>query len=827
MNRQEFTEFTRDRFRFLDGATGTNLMKAGMPPGVCPEAWILEHPDVLLDLQRAYAAAGSDIVYAPTFTGNRIKLREYDLENGIERINRGLVALSREAVGDKGVLVAGDLTMTGRQVEPVGDLPFDELIDVYRQQITILADAGVDLLVVETMMSLQETRAALIAAGEVAPDLAVMATLTFDADGRTMFGTDAATGAVVLEALGAAAVGANCSTGPDGMAPIISAMARATKVPIIAKPNAGFPVTDAEGNTVYDMKPEEFAAQMRALTDAGATILGACCGSTPDFIRALKESYGDAAPTEVVRRQPGEHVLTSERRTLTYMIGDPFMVVGERINPTGKKKLQAELKEGNLDLVCQYAGEQEEAGASMLDINVGMPGVDECALMRRVLTEVTALTDLPLCLDSTDQKTMEEALKLYPGRALINSVSLEKGKAERFLPLAKKYGAMVILLPVGENGIPNTYEEKIDNINRLVDLALAAGFVKEDLVIDGLVATVGADPQAAVSVLDTVSYCREHELATICGLSNVSFGLPQRGYVNTAFLTMAIDHGLTMAIANPSQELLMNAAFASDLLKNKEESGARYIERMQRYEGGTAPGLGQGGTASSGGQTASAGSAPAAKVLTPGELVHRDVMQGNRRNIRQDTLDALAAGETPEGILNDRLMAAINEVGELFNAGKYFLPQLIGSAEAMKIAISELEPLLKESGGGRPELPAIVVATVHGDVHDIGKNLVVLMLKNVGFTVYDLGKDVPSEEIVQAAIDNQAAIIGLSALMTTTMQEMRVVVQLARERCPEVKIMIGGAVVTEDFAREIGADAYTKDAAEAVSTAKRLLGIEV
>ncbi|MCR5674701.1 MAG: homocysteine S-methyltransferase family protein [Lachnospiraceae bacterium] len=829
MNAREFAAFAENRIRFLDGATGTNLMKAGMPVGVCPEMWILKHPEAILSLQRAYAEAGSDIVYAPTFTGNRIKLKEYGLDKEIGRINTELVALSRQAVEGFPTLVAGDLTMTGRQVAPIGDLEFDELVDVYREQIRYLRDAGADLLVVETMMSLQETRAALIAAKEEAPELAVMATLTFEADGRTLFGTNAAAGAVVLESLGACAVGANCSTGPSEMKRIIASMAGVTRIPIIAKPNAGFPVTDRNGNTYYDMEPGEYAEAMTELVDAGAQIIGACCGSTPDFIRAARERFADydVQSCPAVRRQEGIRTLASERRALTFAMDAPFMIVGERINPTGKKKLQAELREGKLDLVCQYAIEQETAGASVLDVNVGMPGIDEHEMMRQVLHEVTSLTDLPLCLDSSDFDTMEDALRHYPGRALINSISLEKGKAERFLPLAKKYGAMFILLPVGEDGIPNNFSEKIDNIVRLWDKARKLGFCKEDIVVDGLVATIGADPQAAVSVLDTVDWCREHDLATICGLSNISFGLPERGYINTAFLTMAIDRGLTMAIANPSQELLVNAAFASDLLKVKEGSDSRYIERMRRYEGTGAPGLapvpGNGGAAT----PVVTKTAPAQeKKLTPAELVHEDVMLGNRRNIKADTEAAIKDGTAPEILLNDHLMTAINEVGALFNQGKYFLPQLIGSAEAMKLSISVLEPLLAESGAGREELPAIVFATVQGDVHDIGKNLVVLMLKNVGFTVYDLGKDVPKEEIVQAAINHDAKIIGLSALMTTTMQEMRHVVKLARERVPDVKIMIGGAVVTQEFADEIGADAYTKDAAEAVRMAKKLVGME-
>ncbi|MBR4831714.1 MAG: homocysteine S-methyltransferase family protein, partial [Butyrivibrio sp.] len=405
MTREEFLDYCKDRIIFLDGATGSNLIKAGMPVGVCPEAWILEHKDVMIDLQRRYAEAGSDIVYAPTFTGNRIKLADYGLDKDIVGINSELVKLSKEAVAGK-ALVAGDLTMTGKQLRPIGDLDFEELVDVYKEQIKILEEAGCDLLVVETMMSLQECRAALIAAKEVS-DLAVMVTLTFEADGRTLFGSDAAASAITLEALGACAVGANCSTGPDKMEEIIRSMAEVTKIPIIAKPNAGLPSVDAEGNTEYDMDCETFVTEMNRLVKVGACVLGGCCGTTPDFIRGLKDTYGDVRPSTIVdeennhirRKEAGKRYLSSERSSLVFGMDDLFMIVGERINPTGKKKLQAQLREGNLEMVMDFAQSQEEDGASILDINVGMSGIDEKGMMLTVMEEVISITDLPLCID--------------------------------------------------------------------------------------------------------------------------------------------------------------------------------------------------------------------------------------------------------------------------------------------------------------------------------------------------------------------------------------------------------------------------------------------
>ena len=821
MTKEEFWGLSNNRILFLDGATGTNLMKAGMPAGVCPENWILEHQDVMINLQSNYAKAGADIIYAPTFTGNRIKLADYGLGDRIEEINSSLVKLTKKAA--PGVLVAGDITMTGRQLRPIGDLDFEELVDVYKQQIKILEAAGCDILVVETMMSLQECRAALIAAKEVT-DLAVMVTLTFEADGRTLYGSDAASSAITLEALGACAIGANCSTGPDKMATIISDMAAVTSIPIIAKPNAGLPSVDENGNTEYDMDCDTFVNEMELLVNAGASIVGGCCGTTPDYIKGLKDRYGNVKPNDirdgegnpVPRKICGRRYLASERMSLSFGLDENFMIVGERINPTGKKKLQEQLREGNLDMVCDFAANQEKEGASILDINVGMSGIDEKEMMLKVMEEVMSITDLPLCIDTSSAEVMEAALRLYPGRALMNSISLEKGKAEKFLPLAKKYGAMFILLPLAE-ALPKDSQEKIDNINTIYEMATKLGMNKEDIVVDGLVATVGADPNAAINTLDTIGYCHENSYATICGLSNISFGLPQRSNVNTAFLTMAIARGLTMAIANPSQEMLVNAAFASDLLRKKEGADVRYITRMERYADQN--------SANSAAQNVSSSKAVLENdnIL---DIIKKDVLTGNKRGIVKDTEKAVKEGNSPRQILDEVLMPAINEVGDLFDKGKYFLPQLIAGAEAMKLSIGYLEPLLKEGADSGEKLPSIVIATVHGDIHDIGKNLVALMLKNYGFNVIDLGKDVPREEIIKAAREYDAKIIALSALMTTTMKEMKNVVDLAHAENLDAKIIIGGAVVTQDYADEIGADGYSSDAADAVRVVKNILGIE-
>lgn len=715
MTREAFRELVKNGPVLLDGATGTNLQKAGMPVGVCPEQWILENSEVLIDLQKRYVEAGTDILFAPTFTASRIKLKEYGLEDHLEEMNRKLVALSKEAAKGTNALVAGDLTMTGEQLYPLGDLMFEDLVDVYKEQAKIIADAGADLFVVETMMSLQECRAAVLAIREVC-DLPVMVSLTYNEDGRTLYGTDPVTAVVVMQSLGADAVGMNCSTGPEAMLEPIAKMAEYAAIPLLAKPNAGMPEL-IDGQTVFNVEPEEFAEVGKKLVEEGAAIIGGCCGTTPEHIRALKEAVKGIpvkAPLQTKRR-----MLTSERKSVEITLDGRFMVIGERINPTGKKKLQAELKEGSLNLVRTMALEQEENGASILDINMGMNGIDEKEMMLRTIYEVTSTVDCPLCIDSSHVDIIEAALRIYPGRALINSISLEKEKFEKLLPIAKKYGAMFILLPLSDEGLPKDSAEKHGIISTIMDEAVRIGMAKEDIIVDGLVATIGANPNAALECFETFSYCKnELELPTACGLSNISFGLPERTYVNTAFLTMAIANGLTMAIANPSQELLMNAAFASDMLLNKKESDIRYIERMnflsEKYAGMERVMVQKtpAGTSAAGGET---------RKESTGSGVFQAVLKGNKEHVLEEVKKMLDGGAKPDEIINEHLIAAINEVGELFDKKKYFLPQLISSANTMKLAIEYLEPMLERSN--TEAMATIVVATVEGDIHDIGKIL--------------------------------------------------------------------------------------------------------
>ena len=551
------------------------------------------------------------------------------------------------------------------------------------------------------------------------------------------------------------------------------------------------------------MDAESFSEAMMPLVDVGATVLGGCCGTTPQHIRKLVSRLKEKKAREIQERK-SIRALTTERNITPISLDGRFRIVGERINPTGKKELQEKLRAGDLSLVMDMAEEQEKLGASILDVNMGMNGIDEKEMMLRAVNELTMTVDLPLSIDSSYVDVVESALRIYPGRALINSISLEPEKFEKLIPIAKKYGAMFILLPLSDAGLPKDLDEKKTIIHTILDEAKRHGMAEEDIVVDGLVATIGANKNAALEVLETIRYCKnELGVATICGLSNISFGLPERVFVNTAFLTLAIGQGLTMAIANPSQTLLVNAALASDLLLNKEEADLHYINGVA-------------------GAVVTQSQPKNEVAEEDGHPLYLAVVKGKSGHVLELVEEELKKGTEPSEIIDKYLIAAINYVGELFEQKKYFLPQLIASAETMEKAINRLEPLL-EAARGNEKLATIVVATVKGDIHDIGKNLVALMLKNYGYHVIDLGKDVETQTILDTAKAENASIIGLSALMTTTMMEMKEVVDEAKKQGVKAKIIIGGAVVTESFAEEIGADGYSADAREAVKVVNRLL----
>ncbi len=796
MTRDEFKKLISEKLVILDGATGTELVKRGMPSGVSPELWCLENPHAVLDLQRAYIDAGSDIVYSPTFGGTRFKLANFGLAERLGEINRGLAEISKKAAGDK--FVFGDLAPTGLFIEPFGDISFDDAVQVYGEQAKWLLEGGVDGFVIETMMDIQEARAALIAVRELC-ELPVMVSMTYEADRRTLNGTDPITALVTLQALGADVVGCNCSTGPDDMIEVISMMKEYATVPLLAKPNAGMPKL-IDGKTLFDMEAEKFGSFVSRFIEAGVNVLGGCCGTTPEHIAALAaEASGKCGR---VREVGGVSVVTSSRKYTELGVNKPFVVIGERINPTGKKALQEELRQGKTSLVQDFALDQQMGGAEILDVNMGLSGIDEREMMVKSVNLLSRSSELPLCIDSTRPEVVEAALRVYPGRAMVNSISGERERIEKTLPIAAKYGAMFILLPLDDSGIPATLDARKAVVNHVFAQAQKYGYTVEDIAVDGLVMTISSDNGAALVSLDLMEWAaREMGFNTTCGLSNVSFGLPAREGVNSNFLAMAMSRGATTAIANPSSQKLMDTVAACDALRGMDKNLLKYIERFS-------------------GEEASAAGEP--ETLSPKEMVFNSVLRGWDDRIEGYIKDAIGEGIEPQSIVDDCLIPAITEVGERFDRKEYFLPQLIMSADTMRKGFSVLEPLLREEGEVEPK-GRVVIATVKGDIHDIGKNIVALMLRNYGFQVIDLGKDVEAEEILSGADEAGATIIILSALMTTTMVEMKTVIELSKNRGCSYKFMIGGAVVDQNYADEIGADGYSGDALEAVRLAERLL----
>jgi 5-methyltetrahydrofolate--homocysteine methyltransferase len=801
MSKKKFNDLINKKVVILDGATGTEFIKRGMPQGVSPELWALENLDAVHEIHNAYINAGSNIVYIPTFGGNRIKLEEFSLADRLHEINSSLAKAVKENVGGR-ALAFGDIAPTGKFVEPFGDLAFEDAVNIYKEQMTALIAGGVDGFVIETMMDIQETRAAVLAAKEIC-DLPVMVTMTFDENARTLTGNDPLSALVTLQALGVDAFGCNCSTGPRDMIELIKTIKPYATIPLLTKPNAGMPKL-VDGETVFDMKPDEFAAFVAELVEAGANIIGGCCGTTPEHIKAQADEAKRFKP--LMPQITALSAISGPRGTCLTGLDQPFRVIGERINPTGKKKLQAELREGKFGMVRQYAGEQLTGGAAILDVNMGLSGIDEKAMMLEVVSLLAQGTVLPLCIDSTDSEVIEAALRLYPGRALVNSISAEKNRLEKTLPIAAKYGAMFILLPLNDEGIPETTEGRIELTEQVFAEAQKYGYEREDIALDALIMTVSSNQSAAKVSLDLIEWAsREFKVSTACGLSNVSFGMPERKWINAAFLGMALGRGLNMAIANPSSEILMSLIAGGDVLSERDRKMHRYVNKFSGVEQKT--------------QTTKK------ENIDPVKRVFNCVVEGHDDIISDAIAAALAAGVQAQTLVDESLIPAINKVGDLYDSKKYFLPQLIMGADAMRKGFEVLEPHLASDSEDKIEKAVIIMATVEGDIHDIGKNIVTLMLRNYGFDVVDLGKDISAAKIISAAKEHKAQIVGLSALMTTTMIRMEEVVKLAKEEgLTDLKIMIGGAVVDQTYADQIGADAYATDAMESVRLAKRFTG---
>ena len=781
----------------LDGATGTELQEKGMLAGVCPEIWCLENPTVIQGVHASYQKAGAQVVYTCTFGANRFKLKQYGVKKDVYSVNRELARLAKQACGKK-TLIAGDIGPTGLFIEPFGPLSFEEAVDAFREQARGLIDGGCDLIVIETMIDIQEARAALLAVKELS-DIFTMVSMTYEKDGHTLGGTPPESALITLQSLGADAVGCNCSAGPEQMVEFITAMKPYATVPLLAKPNAGMPRLEGL-KTVFDMDAKIFAAYAKKLVAAGANLLGGCCGTTPDHIQSLVKAVTGRKP--VKPRRTSVAALSSARSFLHLDENQSLFVVGERINPTGKKALQQELMEGKMSIIRQMAQEQEAQGASLLDINIGQPGIDEVQTIKKVIGLLSTSARLPLVIDSSRVETIEAALRIYPGRMLINSISGEKEKLARLLPLAAKYGAMFILLPLTDGDIPHTAKKRQMVIQSIFQKAQKFGLTKDDFIVDGLTMAVASDATAARETLATLGWCKKtFKCKTILGLSNVSFGMPGRPWLNAAFLAMAQYCGLTMAIANPASVELMNVKKASDMLIAKDKAALHFINHFAEPSAAVLP-------KSAGGD------------VSPEEKVTAAILDGDRDHIATLIEAVLKGGRTAGVLVDEILIPAIVRVGDMYEKKIYFLPQLMAAAEAMKKALIYLDPYLKKTTAA--EKGKVILATVRGDIHDIGKNIVALLLRNYGYSVIDLGKDVRDEVIIEAAKKEKPDVIGLSALMTTTMVNMKEVIRLVRAQGIKTDFLVGGAVVTEAYAASIGAS-FAKDGVAAVRVIDQLM----
>lgn len=803
MTKKEFRTLFEDRIVILDGAMGTLLQQSGMPGGLCPEKWAALNSGLVEEIQRLYVEAGADIIYTFTFGANPIKLGEFGLSEEAYELNKALAQTARRAAGDT-CLVAGDISSCGSLLQPFGSIDFEQAVESFKSQVKGLIDGGVDLFVIETMMDVQEARAALIAIKEMC-DKPVMVTLTYEGD-KTLMGNDPVSSLITLQSLGADAVGCNCSSGPAEMVALIRQMKPYAKVPLIAKANAGKPHLE-NGKTVFNMDPEGFSVYVEDLVEAGANAIGGCCGTSPEFIKALKNKAAAYMPIQVEERKCG--IASSNRGTVQINSSMPFTIIGERLNPTGKKALKEALLNGNMDVVSKLAREQEEAGAVLLDVNAGVPGIDETETLKRMVNAVTNSVSTPLLIDTSNPDALEAALRIYPGRAIINSISAEKEKLNRMLPIAKKYGAMFVLLPVDDDGVPETAEERIKIIKKIYQRAKRLGFSKQDILVDGLAMTIASNKDSAIEALKVINWCKnKYDINTTIGLSNISFGLPSREGINSAFLSMAVANGLTSAILNPNNQLLMQTAKAADALAGKDENGLRYIGLYSQKQ------TIQDNQASKPVNDMSASSK---------NTLFTAILNGDSESAVDLANQALIKGLSPRLLIDDELIPAIQKVGELYEKKIYFLPQLIRGAEAMERAMKVLSPKIEgEENEYKKVLGTVIIATVKGDVHDIGKNIVAMLLKNYGFNVIDLGKDVEAESIIEAAKTNNADIIALSALMTTTMNQMPVVMSKLKKEGLDCYMMVGGAVVDNRFAQSFGAH-YSSDAYSAVKLAEKLI----
>ena len=794
-------DYVKDHIVYLDGGMGTLLQKRGLQPGELPERWNVSHPDVIVEIQKSYFDAGSNIVCTNTFGANSLKFEEEELKSlilaAVENAKR-----ARELSGaSQEKYIALDIGPMGKLLEPYGDFAFEDAVSVYAKTVQIGAACGVDLIFIETMNDSYDTKAALLAAKENC-DLPVFVSNAYGEDGKLMTGASPAAMVAMLEGMHADAIGANCSLGPGQLKGVVEEYLSYASVPVLLKPNAGLPRSE-NGQTIYDVDPREFAADMADYIQAGVRIAGGCCGTTPEYIAATRQATLGMEPKPVTDKN--RTLISSYTHVVEFQ--DSPVLIGERINPTGKKRFKEALRNRDIDYILGEGLAQQERGAHVLDVNVGLPEIDEPELLKTVCFELQAIIDLPLQIDTTDVTAMELALRRYNGKAMINSVNGKEEVMREVFPLVRKYGGLVVCLTLDENGIPETAQERVAIAEKIIRTAENYGIAKKDLIFDTLAMTVSADSRAALATLQSLNIIR-HKLGchTSLGVSNVSFGLPNREIITAAFFSLAMENGLSAAIMNPNSNEMMKSYYSFRALHGLDENCTDYITNIGRYATVEAATASSGKTVAENPGSPSEGAEP--KVASD---LQRAIVKGRKEQAAALTVKMLEC-EEPLDIVTNHIIPALDIVGKGFEKKTMYLPQLLMSAEASQCAFEKIRQKMTEGPSESVSRGKFVIATVHGDIHDIGKNIVKLILENYGFDVYDLGKDVPPERVVETVVEQHAPLVGLSALMTTTVPAMEETIKQLRKAAPWAKVVVGGAVLTQEYADSIGADCYAKDA---------------
>ena len=782
---------------YFDGGMGTLLQERGLQPGELPETWNLLHVEEIREIHRKYIEAGSDIVLTNTFGANALKFHDdaYSLEEIVNAAVGHVKAAAEQAGNGRRIYTALDIGPTGKLLKPMGDLDFETAYEAYKEVMIYGEKAGADLIHIETMSDTYELKAAVLAAKENT-SLPVFATTIFDERGKLLTGADVPSVVALLEGLRVDAFGINCGMGPEQMIPILEQITKYSSLPVIVKPNAGLP-KQKNGQTYYDVSPEEFAEVMKKIVEMGAVVIGGCCGTTPDHIKAMADACR-MIPIKPVEKKNFTMVSSYGQ---SVFLGTGSKIIGERINPTGKKRFKQALKEHDLDYILREGITQQDNGAHILDVNVGLPDIDEPALMKEVVQELQSVTSLPLQIDTVDVEAMEGALRIYNGKAMVNSVSGKQESMDKVFPLIQKYGGVVIGLALDENGIPADAEGRVQVAKKIIAEAAKYGIEKKDIVIDALAMTISSEPEGAKITLETLRRLRDEVgVCTVLGVSNISFGLPSRPIVNSIFYTMAMQNGLSVGIINPGSEDMMKAWYAFHALMALDSNCEKYIARYAQQPG-TTPVQEAGGK----------------HTMTLQSAIER----GLKEEASSITAE-LAEQKDALDIINEELIPALNNVGEGFEKGTVFLPQLLMSAESAKSAFAVLKERMDQSGEVQEKKGKVILATVKGDIHDIGKNIVKVLLENYSFDVIDLGKDVPPEKVVETVLEQDVHLVGLSALMTTTVVSMEETIRQLREKAPDCLVMVGGAVLNQEYADMIGADFYGKDAMQSVHYAQKV-----